>query len=213
MSERVLRLLFAGLFGLGITAELSAQRVADLFWFEYGAGYVRHLADSYTLYDGERVPGRSIEVDAEGLALGAGIYWPLYEFSRSSAIGLQFNAMVWLGSPPYDPAFPADISHLDQSGGAVQVALPVMAMLKTGSDATIKPNSLFGAGLGLGLRPVVNPGLGTTILSPIAAIELNTVIGESLVKLRASGSLLEDHPLPEVDIRSFEVALYFVPGG
>lgn len=210
MMRRLLFLLPILLFVA--PAESEAQRVDSLLWIEYGFGYLRQTADHYTLYNGDRVPGRRLHVGADGGFGSVGFYMPIVEFSPGSSIGLNVDAMIMLGTSTYDPAFPGTISHLDQSSGAYQFALPLLAMVKTGSDAMIIPRSPFGLGAGVGLRPTLIPGLGDFYVAPIVSAEISYALEITLLKLRAHYTPLIAHPIPEVDLRTLDVGIYFVIG-
>ena len=212
MRRRYVLLLVTIPLLLFVPSEGEAQRIGDLFWLQYGFGYLSHTADIYDTYNGERVPGRSLHVESQGGYGSIGFYMPLAEVTQESSIGLNADAALWLGSSVYDPAFPRSMSHLDQSDGAIQLAFPLLAMYKSGSDATLEPRSPQGYGLGLGVRPTLIPAFDDFYLAPIVALELSYALEITLMKLRASYTPLTVNPTSDVDLRTLDVGLYFVIG-
>ena len=195
------------------TTELRAQSLYDYIRrYEISLGGIYSQSDIYDTYDGERVPTQRLHTTVAGGSLGAGLHVPIVELSDALAIGVNADLLLHMGSAPYDPAFPGTIEHLDQSSGWLRLAIPLFATLKYGTDATMRPETEMGVGIGIGYRPIVNFGADYSSGSVVAMGEFSFLIADVLVKLRGTAPLTAEHPAEGVDIRTYDFSILFLPG-
>lgn len=209
-------LLFAGAcLLLSILPRQSAygQSLYDyLRRYEIVLGGLYCESDLYDIYNGERVNTHRIHTVTRGAILGIGLHVPIVEPAEALGIGVTADVEVLIGSAPYDPDFPETHTRLDQSEGWLRFAVPVFAALKYGTDATMRPATEMGAGVGIGYRPVFNPRADYSYGSVVAMGEVSFLVSDLLVKLRATAPVTAGSPVDEVDIRTYEFSFLILPG-
>lgn len=135
---------------------------------------------------------------------------PITEPAEALGIGVTADVEVLIGSAPYDPDFPETHTRLDQSEGWLRLAVPVFAALKYGTDATMRPATEMG--VGIGYRPVFNPRADYSYGSVVAMGEVSFLVSDLLVKLRATAPVTAGSPVDEVDLRTYEFSFLVLPG-
>ncbi|MCB0710805.1 MAG: hypothetical protein KDD67_00595 [Ignavibacteriae bacterium] len=201
---------------------LSSMMFVDSLWgqslgdylarYEIGFGAEKTIAEEFSLFNGGRVPNRTVRTVAYAGSLSIGIHIPLLTFGDQFGVGINPDIQLALGSAPYDPAFPEEIDHLDASSGIFRLTFPTLLSLKYGTDATMDPDTDMGFGLGLGYRPTFNLPLGYSYGEPIAMGEFSFIAGSALVKARITLPLAVGSPVDEVDLKTYDFSLYFLPG-